>query len=148
MSKTMNKRFGVELNLRSEKLRSIANAIPAEQNLVDAYLQSLEYCLVIPKTSLPTYPSHLLAKLVPLEECVAAIIYEATISTHSRSIITDGRPEALGNTVTLLRCAARHQAVTENVNSLISPIIQKWRSLTNNIRTNLLPSPLYVYVCA
>jgi hypothetical protein len=42
MSKTMNKRFGVELNLRSEKLRSIANAIPAEQNLVDAYLQSLE----------------------------------------------------------------------------------------------------------
>ena len=117
----MNERFGVELNLRSEKLRSIANAMPAEQNLVDAYLQSLEYCLVIPKTSLPTYTSHLQAKLVPLEECVAAIIYEATISTHARSVITDGRPEELGNIVTLLRWAARHQAITENVNSPIHP---------------------------
>jgi hypothetical protein len=121
LMKTMNERFGAELNLRSEKLRSIANAMPAEQNLVDAYLQSLEYCLVIPKISLPTCPSHLLAKLVPLEECVAAIIYEATISTHSRSVITNGRPEELGNAVTLLRWTARHQAITENVNSPIHP---------------------------
>jgi hypothetical protein len=107
---SVNERSRREIDKRDEAIKGAVDTMPPDQDFLDVFLQSLN---IGPrplertyKSSIPTRNSLQTATLAPLEECIAAIIYEATTCSRSISIITNrysGRP---WDVVALLRAAA------------------------------------------
>jgi len=123
MQVKLNEEYQSQLSARAEVLQeALVVSTEREPTTLISYIRSLEKTdvdynfeeFIQFSSSLPMAPSMRVA-FTPLEECIAAVVYEATCCNTSILMRVDGSPQALSRIVKMLYSAARHQANIDSV---------------------------------